>query len=350
MAPLSLLKRAEYGTTARSTIAITLDQNLLLGPLEIGIVVSTILLGVFIMQSGSYWRHRKSDPTRLQVLVLLLLILEFGHTFACMGTIYYFTVTTAGNLIKPGCWYSFSVALVFEAFIISLVQAFYVHRCYIFSRNLILSLIGYTLVLLHILGSLWIAYESWLAVTDPYPFRVQTEFAWLISTVLGMKALVDVYAAGSLCWYLKRSLNGMGSESTTKLVKRILIWTIETGLLTSVTSIAVVICFQLMKFNYVWTAIYLSLTKLYSISLVSSLNQRRAYRMKYDAVQAVTTIPKSPMRFQSKYSTASTLNSRGSSRPASVSQGQTQRRWTDAARLIPLKLTGSVIRRSTITV
>ncbi|KAG7093799.1 hypothetical protein E1B28_007442 [Marasmius oreades] len=272
MAPsLSPSKQTEPGT---SVVEAETDPNLLLGALEIGIFVSTFLFGVLMTQGRTYWRQRKRDGTMFQVLVVLLLTLEFGHTIACMGTVYYFTVTTAGYSVKPGNCYSFSIAMAFGAFVITLVQTFYVFRCYTFSSNLTLSLIGYSLVLFHVSGTLWITYESWLGVTDPNPFKVQTDFGWLISATLGVGALVDVYAAGSMCWYLIRSLDGIGSiqmfESTTSLVKSLSVWTIETGLATSAASIAVLVCFYFMRFNYIWAAIYLSLTKLYSISFLAS--------------------------------------------------------------------------------
>jgi hypothetical protein len=300
-----------------------------------------------MVQGGKYWKRRKGDDRWLQVLVALLLVLELGHTLACMGTVYYYTVTLFDSAVKPGSCYSFSVAVLLSASIISLVQIFYVYRCYRFSNNLLLSLIGYVVVLAHFAGSIWLSYQSWLASTDSNPFVVQMDFGWLLTTALGLKALVDVYAAGSLCWYLKKTLEGQPFDNTAKLLKRILVWTIETGLITSVASIVVLVCFQSMKYNYVWVAIFLSLTKLYSISLIASLNQRKVYRTEYPIVTPQTTIPRSPMRFRSEGTSDTYIPI--SSRPPSRDGASfpSQRRWTDAARVIPL--TESVIRRSTIS-
>ncbi|KAF9259138.1 hypothetical protein L218DRAFT_990212 [Marasmius fiardii PR-910] len=366
MAPISLIKRAVPETTESETpvsaISVT-DPNLLLGSLEIGIYISTVLFGVLLMQGAKYWKLRKCDNNnkKVQGLVALLIILELGHSLASMGTVYFFTVTLTGLAVKPGSCYSFSATLVFGTIIISLVQAFYVWRCYMFSNNVFLSLIGNILILVQATGTFWLTYESWVAVTSPNPFMIQTNYAWLITTVLGVKALFDVYAAGSLCWYLKRSLQEKPLDSTAKLVKRISFWTIETGLITSVASIVVLICFQLMKYNYVWVAIYLSLTKLYSISLISSLIQRRMYQKRYPAVATDSTIPKSPMRFRSKGSISTVTYTPVSTRPpsshSSIKSSSPKRRWTDATRVyylprtqMPLKLAGSVIRRSTVSV
>ncbi|KAF9258892.1 hypothetical protein L218DRAFT_704648 [Marasmius fiardii PR-910] len=350
--PIFPQRRTELGTS--SPVAETkTDPNLLLGAMEIGIFVSTFFFGVLMTQGRTYWRQRESDSTRLRVLVVSLLVLEFGHTIACMAAVYYFTVTTSGNSVKAGNCYSFSIALAFGTFTVGLVQTYYVFRCQRFSSNHILSLIGYSLVFIHVFGSLWITYESWLAVTDPNPFKVQTEFGWLILITFGVTALVDVYAAGCMCWYLRKSLAGLGSTSfdrTTSLVKTLFFWTIQTGLVTSLASIAVLVCFQLMRFNYIWTAIYLPLTKLYSISLLCSLNQRTTYRARYGlGDSACATITQSTAQLQPKRS-PSTPNSRMQpSASFTLSQVTTQRRLTDA-RSIPLKMTGTVIRRSTNTI
>ncbi|KDR68058.1 hypothetical protein GALMADRAFT_257313 [Galerina marginata CBS 339.88] len=62
-------------------------------------------------------------------------------------------------------------------------------------------------------------------------------------------------------------------KSTTAFLNRLMRWTLQTGLITSMTSVTVIICFQAMS-NMVWFGLYIILAKLYSISLLVSLNAR----------------------------------------------------------------------------
>jgi len=53
-----------------------------------------------------------------------------------------------------------------------------------------------------------------------------------------------------------------------------MIWTVETGLVTSIGAVAMLICFLIMPENFVWLAIFTFLAKLFSNSLLAALNAR----------------------------------------------------------------------------
>ncbi|KAF8879701.1 hypothetical protein BD779DRAFT_1123271 [Infundibulicybe gibba] len=100
---------------------------------------------------------------------------------------------------------------------------------------------------------------------------VKDRFGWLITLELSIGAAADLIIAASLCYYLNRLRSPITMRRTAQIVDRLISWTIQMGLATSMASFAVVICFQVMKHNWgIWLAIYIVLTKLYSNSLLLS--------------------------------------------------------------------------------
>jgi len=95
----------------------------------------------------------------------------------------------------------------------------------------------------------------------------------------------------------------MTMKRSAELLNGLLIWTIETGLLTSFASVAVLIFFHTMEFNYIWFAVYLPLAKLYSNSVLASLNARPARRQRLGLVQHSSS--ESPIRFATRSSVTS---------------------------------------------
>jgi hypothetical protein len=98
------------------------------------------------------------------------------------------------------------------------------------------------------------------------------------------------------------------------LVNELLIWSIETGLMTSVASVAALICFHTMEFNYIWFAVYLPLANLYSNAVLASLNARFARRQR---LGLVVHSSESPIRFASMGSSSNSTSTARSSRRTS---------------------------------
>ncbi|CAK5261810.1 unnamed protein product [Mycena citricolor] len=62
-------------------------------------------------------------------------------------------------------------------------------------------------------------------------------------------------------------------------------WTMETGLLTSAAGLVNLICFVTMKENFIWLACYVVAARLYSNSLLASLNSRVALHSASQKIQ-----------------------------------------------------------------
>ncbi|KAK7047875.1 hypothetical protein VNI00_006203 [Paramarasmius palmivorus] len=326
MAPLLLARRADYLPPSVEVRREMMGSPTMLGAVEIGIFVSMFLFGVIMTEGHSYFRqYGKKDPRALKALIWFLLALEFGHSLTSMSAVYYFTIATSDEPIKPGNCYELTLTIVHSVLITAIVQGFYVDRCRRFVgasspiTKVLIGVIGGFLVTTALAFGLWISYESWLSSgKNAGVWDLQIKWGWLMSLRLSLSAFNDVLIAACMCFGLKRSERSLGDikmKSTKRLLNGLAIWTVETGLTTSIASVVVVVCFQTMKFNYIWVGVWLSVAKIYSISLLASLNARSRYRLKYAGPQTATSSDTSQLMFRR----VETSSSRRSSRRLTIS-------------------------------
>ncbi|KAJ7469778.1 hypothetical protein B0H11DRAFT_2416082 [Mycena galericulata] len=255
-----------------------LDATLGLGVTEMGIFATLILFGILILQVYIYYL-RTSDRALVRILVALVFIFETCHTVAVTQAIYYWTVTLANVAEKPGTVRGLSFGMVFETLITFLVQSYFIHRVYRFSQNAWIGGIIGMLCLLRFGGGIVLSVGSFMNLPhEPDYFSLQERLGWLVTATFSIGASVDVFVAISLCVYLQRWKSPPAMKTTSQLIHRIMFWSIQTGLVTSVVSVTVVVCFQAMRHNYIWIGVFAILGKLYSNSLLASLNIRTLHR------------------------------------------------------------------------
>ncbi|KAF8879711.1 hypothetical protein BD779DRAFT_1627947 [Infundibulicybe gibba] len=249
------------------------------GALEIAVFISLALCGIVAAQGYSYYTYCTSDRPFLKIMVGIILALELSHSITTAHAIYDFTITLEAVAVKPANSYSLSTTVVLETLITAIVQSFFAYRIRALSGNMYICGVCWIFCFLRSLGGIALAVESFLDVPrEPNYFVLQDTFGWLITAALSVGAAVDVLIAVSLCYYLQQLMTPVTMRRTARIVDRLISWTIQTGLVTSMASVAAAICFQTMKRNEVWLAIYIVLAKLYSNSLLLSLNVRTVNR------------------------------------------------------------------------
>ncbi|KAJ7747442.1 hypothetical protein DFH07DRAFT_776045 [Mycena maculata] len=234
-----------------------LDAPLGLGVTELGVFVTLILFGILVLQVYIYYLCT-SDRPQVKTLVAVVFV-------AVAQAIYEWTVTLANVIEKPGSVRGLSFAMAFETLITLLAQAYFIQRVYRFSQNpWIAGFIG-ALSLLRFGGGIVLSVESFLNLPhEPDYFSLQDRLGWLLTATFSVGASVDVFIATSL---------------TSQLIHRIMFWSIQTGLVTSITVRASrVFPLELITGVDVWVGVFAVLGKLYSNSLVASLNIRTLHR------------------------------------------------------------------------
>ncbi|KAF7291373.1 hypothetical protein MIND_01281800 [Mycena indigotica] len=265
-------------TASLKMVPYGVESPLILGVLEIGVFVSVFLFGIVALQGYIYWRSAAEDRLWLRIFVGTLLILELAHTISACHAVYFFTILEAGvpELERVANSYSLAVTPVFETAITAMVQGFFTYRIYLLSGRKLIPGICASLGLARLVGGLAMAVEGVNDVPlQPNGFHYQNTYGWVITTALDIGVVLDVLITLSLCFYMRKLYDPYNLPGGEVLLDRMILWTIETGLITSLTSVTVVIAFTTMKYNYVWLALYTLLAK---CNLNSRPSNRRIVR------------------------------------------------------------------------
>ncbi|KAF8586983.1 hypothetical protein K439DRAFT_1631103, partial [Ramaria rubella] len=251
-----------------STLGVTL------GALEVSILISTILYGVTILQTFLYTAKSFKDPRWLHIMVGLIWLLETGHTAFTWILLYSYTVTNYGN---PGTiistpWF-LAYSFVFTSFIGSIVQTFFAYRIRVLSGSLVVPIIAWCAAASRVgtgitLGVLISSFDTLTAYVARY--------SWLETTHLTVDAAVDVTITASLCYYLL--LRKTTFKPTQRMVHRLVVYTVETGLATSMCAVVTIICLQAMSQNLVSYGFTMIYPRLFSNSFLTALNARQSLR------------------------------------------------------------------------
>ncbi|KAF9477701.1 hypothetical protein BDN70DRAFT_880887 [Pholiota conissans] len=213
-----------------------------LGALLIGILLSCILFGILTLQTYLYYMKFPEDRIQLKILVGFIWLLELAHCISIMHTIYDYAVIGYGDLqVFIRLPTSLSVAILFTAIIGPTVQIFYAERIRIVSGGkLIVPIFCWLMSLLHFSTTL---VSSIKAIQMTSLVQYEEDWKWLLTTALSIGVSVDVIISASLCYFLSKLKTKSTVKRTTQAIDKIMVWTIQTGLLNSIASAATMICF-----------------------------------------------------------------------------------------------------------
>lgn len=243
------------------------------GALLVGSFVAAALYGLTTHQFFRYFRMYPRDPMKLKRLIGVLWVLDTLHLILTMHSSYYYLVTHyfQAPVLAEGVW-SFRLTISLTGVITLLTHAFFAQRIYILSdgKPWVSGLIMITAIvrLGFCIGTTSLSFSARSFA------KFSANYEWLLGTTLGSAALSDFVITGALLYYLVNSGRGFSRNDT--IFDRILIYVINTGLLTSVLALADFICAVTMTNNLIFLGIYFINSKMYTNSLLAVLNARRS--------------------------------------------------------------------------
>ncbi|KJA18780.1 hypothetical protein HYPSUDRAFT_44952 [Hypholoma sublateritium FD-334 SS-4] len=280
-------------------VVIEVDLNNTIGAIEIGSLFGVFLFGIVTLQTFNYYDNYKEDGWGNKTLVACIWFLEIGHTLGINFELYRATIILYGQpweLVRfPGIA---AVTVVGGAItLITQVRPFHYHFTPPCGLTILQVFFSLRLTKLlprpyHHIGSIAIVISSLRFVTSIYltvegvilpnitVYREKCQ--WIVSAMFISSALVDIIIAVSMLYYLTRQRKQV--KRISRLLDRLVTYTIRSGLLTSIAAIAVILCFLLMPANFVWLGVYTFVAKLYSNSLLSayaSLHTTTRFQMIY---------------------------------------------------------------------
>ncbi|KAA1476147.1 hypothetical protein DENSPDRAFT_843047 [Dentipellis sp. KUC8613] len=253
--------------------------GLTLGSIEIGVLISSILFGVTTVQLYLYYQGKFKDLWWTRGLVWLIWLTELLHTVFFWIYLYRVTVTYYGDPthLVESHW-TLNVSSFFDGLIGGSVQAYFAFRVYRFSQNLPLLLLSWAVSLVQFSGALA---TTIIGQHTTLPFFA-AHYEWIVTMTLSLCVFVDIINTVGLCYFLWTRKSGL--RSTNEIVEKLIIWTVETGLVTTVAALLMLITSRALPDTSVWICISVFYAKLYSNSLLASLNGRTFLRRSQPSV------------------------------------------------------------------
>ncbi|KAJ7659200.1 hypothetical protein DFH06DRAFT_1195264 [Mycena polygramma] len=244
--------------------------ELTFAPLLFGVIFNALLGGVFIVQAHSYFRLYKTDHPWIRYLVYYLMLLETINTVCDVGLIYEPLIKMHNS---PKVLLTSPTLLAADPVVTTListpVQLFMAWRIRLVTKSNWLSGIVAFLAFTSLVGgvgatigvSLHREFEQFHIVAPQLT-------VWLTST-----AFADLFITVFLVNFLWVHKTGFKTR-TDGVTDKIISFTVQTGMLTSVAAIAdvtIFLCVPDTTLMFIWD---FSLSKLYSICLISTLIAR----------------------------------------------------------------------------
>ncbi|KII90546.1 hypothetical protein PLICRDRAFT_173946 [Plicaturopsis crispa FD-325 SS-3] len=268
------------------------------GPFFIGTVLNIVLYGVMVTQSFLYFTSYKKDKIWLKLFVALLLFADTVNSVFDVIYLYDSLVIHFGNdaFLTKANWV-FATDPAMTGIIATFVQLFFAWRVKVLNRKNTYIVIA--IVIFALAGCLCSIATS-IAVGIVPDFINFQKFKSVVIVWLVSSSICDVIITFSLVWHLR--LQKTGFRATDDIVNRIVRVTVQTGLLTAIWAIVDLIVF-LVNPTGLHLIFNVPLSKLYTNSLLSSMNARGGWAFKGHSEQQSAESKASPQELGGIHST-----------------------------------------------
>ncbi|GAB1527453.1 hypothetical protein RhiTH_010628 [Rhizoctonia solani] len=250
-----------------------------IGAVYIGIVISTCLYGVTCLQFYTYWNKYTDDSTFRRVYVLALWILD-TLKLACASSTGYELLITQFDVIGPafrGTWGGFLVfgLTAFTTFMVQLTS-FFAYRSLsgAFWVNPIMMRLMAGLIALSALTQLAFGMATTVLSWQHWTFDNSRQYRWVAVVWLGAAAFCDLLTTYTLSVVLISQKTGF--QRTDDMINRIIMYTINTGTLTSTVAIINLALFSSLD-NLAQLGLNFILGTLYISTMLTALNSRPSH-------------------------------------------------------------------------
>jgi len=268
-------------------------------PFLVGVMISCALFGVTCAQTTYYYRTYPTDHIYRKVLVAALFILETAHLMLVGEAGHFFYVVTKMPENLLGMFLvrkTFASSFALTVIITSLVQAFYGWRVWSISnlrrwRKPVVGIIAATSFTQFCLG---IAADALLFIHPALPAVHQPAVQGLYSAQLATAMACDLVISLALVYFLNQSRSGF--NSTENIIDRLIIYSVNVGLVTSAISVCTFVTFHTLPSSTMFTLFTETISKIYVNSLLVTLNARNSLK-KQHANNRAESIPLSGTAF-----------------------------------------------------
>ncbi|KAI0636246.1 hypothetical protein C8Q77DRAFT_1155946 [Trametes polyzona] len=235
------------------------------GAVFLGTFLGLTLYGINLHQTYRYIRLFPKDLLSLQLWVFFTFALETMHTVMGIHISYHYLVECYFDPLSllTGVWSIKLISLNMGA-VMFVSQSFFARRVWLLGRHqrYLAVLTGFLLI-----GEMAFATAATAETYIQVTFERFSHIAWIISIAYSMAVVADGTVAVSLVLAVRRSRKHHNKEDT--LLDVILLYTINTGALSSLMSIMSLIFVSLYRDNLIYVGFNTVATRLYANSLLA---------------------------------------------------------------------------------
>ncbi|KAH7923817.1 hypothetical protein BV22DRAFT_556330 [Leucogyrophana mollusca] len=247
---------------------LNLNENY--GALFIGSTLAAVLFGLTNVQALVYFQnHSGSGITFFKLVICYLWTLDAIHLAFVTHMIYYYLINVYANpLALPVIVWSFQAQVVVDVLIVYVIHMLYTQRLWTLSQGRSRTLPSIMTVIMVIVSG--VAVTLVWAMYQCHVFTDLIDFEWSIYLALGTMSVMDMLIAASMCYLIATSRTGF--LITDSFLTKLMTYVLNTGLLTSLCSLTVVITCAAMPRNLVFVGVDFVCVKLYVNAFVALLN------------------------------------------------------------------------------
>ncbi|KAM6489997.1 hypothetical protein JOM56_014576 [Amanita muscaria] len=275
------------------------------GPLFLGGVSATFFSGMTAIQTIVYVKLYHKDVKYMKPLVFVVWAIDVAQTGLTWNALWYYLVRNFGDVTKlddipnsltvhPIILDLSSVIIIFEYQMVAIlgwVTIMHVQSCYLYrifcisNRNF---WIAAPIAILMTIRFTWIIGSSAEMIRLKQFTLLLAGYKWLVTLGLCFSTMVDVTITATLAFLLLIKTRGrleVGNQvmvltSLNDIANSLILYTLELGSVTGLTSILSLICWLQLDNHMVFIGLYISFGKLYGNCLVAMLNMRYSLRQK----------------------------------------------------------------------
>ncbi|RDB21584.1 hypothetical protein Hypma_011247 [Hypsizygus marmoreus] len=245
------------------------------GALLLGGVFAAVLSGVVAIQVIIYYKLYPDDSPRLKLLVFFVWFLDTCHTGFVWAALWDYLIAYYGDFSRIDFipWH-LATTIAFTAVLTFAVHCFFARRILLLShRNWFLTIGILILAVLRLISACATTGE----MINLHSFtEFKAKFTWLFTLGLSLSSAVDIIITGALSFFLHTSRSG--TTNLNVVIDSLIRYAFETGFLTMAGTIVSMICWVSMPGNLIFMGLHFVISKLYSNSLLVTLNMRENLR------------------------------------------------------------------------
>ncbi|EMD37493.1 hypothetical protein CERSUDRAFT_83236 [Gelatoporia subvermispora B] len=245
-----------------------------LGALEISLMVELVLYGVTTIQTYIYFSRGDRDPLFFRCLVGLLWLMDTLHQIFFCHAIYTYTVLEFGNVLGPNTeTWSIIANIPLNPSMEAIARGMFCYRIWKFSgRNWLVVGLIMLCSLTELAGAVVFTVRNVLNPQWSSEHAFSDEFYCMVAG----SVVADALVALSQVTLLRKHHSEF--PKTNSVLHSLMLYSINTGLLTSLCALIMCILWVTMPTNLVYVGFFAALPTLLINALLATLNARRDLR------------------------------------------------------------------------